>query len=45
MRYLIDSNQSEASGLSFDVMPKACDPLAELDQARAAKRSMARVGP
>ena len=30
MRFLIDSNQSEASGLSFDVMPKPGDPLAEL---------------
>jgi len=30
MRFLIDSNQSEASGLSFDVLPKAGDPLAEL---------------
>ncbi len=30
MRYLIDSNQAEASGLSFDVLPKKGDPLAEL---------------
>jgi cyanophycinase len=30
MRFLIDSNQSEARGLSFDVLPKADDPLAEL---------------
>lgn len=30
MRYLIDSNQSEARGLSFDVLPKPGDPLAEL---------------
>jgi cyanophycinase len=30
MRYLIDSNQSEVRGLSFDVMPKPGDPLAEL---------------
>ncbi|MFY8018992.1 MAG: cyanophycinase, partial [Inhella sp.] len=27
MRYLIDSNQSEARGISFDVMPKPGDPL------------------
>ncbi len=30
MRYLIDSNQSETRGLSFDVLPKRGDPLAEL---------------
>lgn len=30
MRFLIDSNQAETRGLSFDVLPKAGDPLAEL---------------
>lgn len=30
MRYLIDSNQTETRGLSFDVLPKRGDPLAEL---------------
>lgn len=30
MRFLIDSDQSEARGISFDVLPKADDALAEL---------------
>jgi cyanophycinase len=30
MRYLIDSNQAEVRGLSFDALPKAGDALAEL---------------
>jgi cyanophycinase len=30
MRYLIDSNQSEVQGLSFDAAPPAGDPLREL---------------
>ncbi len=30
MTYLIDSNKSEVRGLSFDVLPKAGDPLNEL---------------
>lgn len=30
MNYLIDSNQKEVRGLSFDVKPKPGDPLAEL---------------
>lgn len=30
MRFLIDSNQREVRGLSFDVLPRADDPLAEL---------------
>ncbi len=30
MRYLIDSNQAETRGLSFDVLPRSGDPLAEL---------------